>query len=56
MSNERLPIPKFIKIPLIGITPNDAQRSFVFERGDPQCNSGKVTVVSYEQSDFFAMQ
>lgn len=28
----------------------------VFDWCDPNCNTGKVTVVSYEQSDFFAME
>ena len=28
----------------------------VFDWCDPSCNTGKVTVVSYEQSDFFAME
>ncbi|MBR5313035.1 MAG: hypothetical protein IKU40_09155 [Clostridia bacterium] len=39
-----------------GIKLNEAQRSFVLARCNPNYNSGKVTVVSYEQSDFFAMQ
>jgi len=28
----------------------------VFDWCNPNCNTGKVTVVSYEQSDFFAME
>lgn len=39
-----------------GVTLNEAEIEFVFERCDPNCNSGTVKVVSYEQSDFYAMQ
>lgn len=35
---------------------NKAEIKYVSDRCDPNCNSGKVTVVSYEQSDFYAMQ
>ena len=35
---------------------NTAELEYVFDRCDPNCNSGKVTVVSYEQSDFFGME
>ena len=39
-----------------GVTLNNAELEYVFDRCDPNCNSGKVTVISYEQSDFFAME